>query len=288
MNYTNSSDVSSLTGLGISVNNDGSLTLDATSWIRLLNADYNGVMGFFQNANSWGKAFTTMLTNAGTSSTTGVLALASRSNSNIESTLNANISREQSLISMQQTSLTAELNSANEIMQELPSQLEGVNELYSAITGYNQSQRLRSLILMGSYQEHALDGASAVDLVVALYDGIIRFLYAARRRLSAAMQAARRTAVKRALDIIIHLQARLRMDVGGSPAQALSEFYAAVFAQILQASQSASLEKFEHAIESVRNVRDAWRPGGQGSGGQSGAGAGWRRCREQRGGISTA
>ena len=32
---------------------------------------------------------------------------------------------------------------------------------------------------MGSYQEHALDGASAVDLVVALYDGMIRFLYAA-------------------------------------------------------------------------------------------------------------
>jgi|CZKL01.1.fsa_nt_gi hypothetical protein len=26
---------------------------------------------------------------------------------------------------------------------------------------------------MGSYQERALDGASAVDLVVALYDGII-------------------------------------------------------------------------------------------------------------------
>jgi len=32
---------------------------------------------------------------------------------------------------------------------------------------------------MGSYREHALDGASAVDLVVALYDGMIRFLYAA-------------------------------------------------------------------------------------------------------------
>ena len=65
--------------------------------------------------------------------------------------------------------------------------------------------------------------------------------------------------MKRALDIIIHLQARLRMDVGGRPAQVLSEFYASVFAQILQASQSASIEKFEHAIECVRNVRDAWR-----------------------------
>jgi hypothetical protein len=31
------------------------------------------------------------------------------------------------------------LNSANEIMQQLPSQIAGVNELYSAITGYNQS-----------------------------------------------------------------------------------------------------------------------------------------------------
>ena len=49
------------------------------------------------------------------------------------------------------------------------------------------------------------------------------------------------------------------MDVGGRPAQSLSEFYAAIFAQLLQASQSASKAKFEHAIDCVRNVRDAWR-----------------------------
>ncbi|MGH9604493.1 MAG: flagellar export chaperone FliS [Terracidiphilus sp.] len=112
---------------------------------------------------------------------------------------------------------------------------------------------------MGSYREHALDAASAVDLVVALYDGIIRFLYAAAAAVERGNAEERRTAVKRALDIIIHLQARLRMDVGGRPAQALSEFYASVFAQILQASQSASKTKFEHAIGCVRNVRDAWR-----------------------------
>ncbi len=112
---------------------------------------------------------------------------------------------------------------------------------------------------MGSYQEHALDGASAVDLVVALYDGIIRFLYAAGDAVDRADTVGRRIAVKRALDIIIHLQARLRMDVGGKPAEALSEFYATVFAEIMQASASASRQKFEHAIECVRNVRDAWR-----------------------------
>lgn len=112
---------------------------------------------------------------------------------------------------------------------------------------------------MTSYREHTLEGASAVDLVVALYDGIIRFLYAAIEAVERGDADGRRTAVKRALDIIIHLQARLRMDVGGRPAQSLSEFYAAIFAQILQASQSASKPKFEHAIDCVRNVRDAWR-----------------------------
>ena len=93
---------------------------------------------------------------------------------------------------------------------------------------------------MGSYQDHVLDGASAVDLVVALYDGIIRFLYSAVDAVDRGDQDSRRIAVKRALDILIHLQARLRMDIGGRPAQALSEFYASIFAQIMQASQSAS------------------------------------------------
>jgi flagellar protein FliS len=112
---------------------------------------------------------------------------------------------------------------------------------------------------MNAYREHALEGASAIDLVVALYDGIIRFLYAAIAAVERGDADARRIAVKRAMDIVIHLQARLRMDVGGRPAQSLSEFYAAIFAELLQASQSASKSKFEHAIDCVRNVRDAWR-----------------------------
>ncbi len=120
---------------------------------------------------------------------------------------------------------------------------------------------------MGNYREHALEGASAIDLVVALYDGMIRFLYAAINAVERGDAEGRRAEVKRALDIIIHLQARLRMDVGGRPAQALSEFYASIFAQILQASQSASRAKFEHAIDCVRNVRDAWRQVARDAGG---------------------
>jgi flagellar protein FliS len=112
---------------------------------------------------------------------------------------------------------------------------------------------------MGNYLGYGLEGASAVDLVVALYDGIIRFLYTACEAVERGDTDGRRAAAKRAMDIIIHLQSRLRMDVGGKPAQALSEFYTAIFAEIIQASQSASSTKFQHAIDCVRNVRDAWR-----------------------------
>jgi flagellar hook-associated protein 2 len=142
LNYTNSSDLSGLASLGISVSTkaDGSLTFDASTLDSVLNSDFKGVLGFFQNANSWGQNFSTIMNNAGTSSSKGILSLAAKANSSNESTLNAYISREESLISIQQASLTAELNSANQIMQQLPTMLEGINQLYSAITGYNQNK----------------------------------------------------------------------------------------------------------------------------------------------------
>ncbi len=139
LNYNDSSDINNLTSLGISVNDDGSLTFDADSLDSLLNSDYNGVVGFFQDAGSLGQTFANMLNNAGTGSSTGILALAQSSNSSTESTLNAEISKEQSYISAQQSSLTTELNEANQTLQQLPTQLDEMNELYSAITGYDQN-----------------------------------------------------------------------------------------------------------------------------------------------------
>jgi flagellar hook-associated protein 2 len=139
LNYANSSDINSLSSLGISVNNDGSLSFDAASLDSVLNSDYSSVAGFFQNVNSWGQTFSSLLTSSGTSSVTGLLSLATKANSSMESTLNANISKEESLISIEQKSLTTELNMANQIMQSIPTLLDQVNELYSAITGYNQN-----------------------------------------------------------------------------------------------------------------------------------------------------
>lgn len=139
LGYTSSGDITAMSGMGITVNTDGSLSLDVESLDSVLNSDYSGIVALFQNANSWGANFSQMLTSSGTSSSTGILKLAINSNSSVESTLNADITREESLISSESKSLTTELNSANEILQAIPEQLSEVNELYSAITGYNQS-----------------------------------------------------------------------------------------------------------------------------------------------------
>jgi flagellar protein FliS len=111
---------------------------------------------------------------------------------------------------------------------------------------------------MNSYSVRALEGASGVELTVALYDGIIRFMHNAIDAVSRGDAAQRRYAVKRAMDIVIHLQATLRMDIGGKPAEALAEFYVAMFALMLQGSQANSRGKFEQVIACVKNIREAW------------------------------
>ncbi|SEC46563.1 flagellar export chaperone FliS [Terriglobus roseus] len=108
------------------------------------------------------------------------------------------------------------------------------------------------------YREHALAGATGVDLIVALYDGWIRFLHRAADAAENGDVTERRYAVKRSLDILMYLEARLRPDIGGSPAGALSDFYAAMFTMTLEASREGSAEALRKVIDCVRNVKEAW------------------------------
>jgi flagellar protein FliS len=109
-----------------------------------------------------------------------------------------------------------------------------------------------------NYQQQALIGATGMELVLALYDGTIRFLYRAAQCVEEQDVRGRRIAVSRALDVLMYLQARLRPDLGGSTAQSLSDFYATMFTMSLEASHYESIEQFHEVIASIRNVRDAW------------------------------
>jgi flagellar hook-associated protein 2 len=145
INFTQSSGaITTLSQLGItaSASDDGTLTLDNSTLDSALSSNYQDAMNFFQTSasyTSFGSNLTTVLNNLSNNGPDGAIYLALQQDSSQESELNTNITNENNAISAQQTQLTTELNEANYTLQEIPQQLDEVNELYSAITGYNQS-----------------------------------------------------------------------------------------------------------------------------------------------------
>jgi flagellar hook-associated protein 2 len=132
-----SGSIKNITQLGISMNNDGTLTLNADTLSSALNTNLADVTGFLQNSGSFGQTMSTTLNNLGTQAPNGSIYLAQQQNSAQEKALNADISNEDTLLAAQSTQLTNELNAANQILQSIPSQLSQVNEIYSSFTGYN-------------------------------------------------------------------------------------------------------------------------------------------------------
>lgn len=129
--------ISNITQLGLSVNKDGTLALNTDTLDSALNSNFADVTGFLQNSGSFGQLFATTLNNLGTQAPSGAIYLAQQQNSAQEAALNQNISDEDARLATQKTALTDELNAANQILQSIPSQLNQINEVYSAITGYN-------------------------------------------------------------------------------------------------------------------------------------------------------
>lgn len=130
--------ISNITQLGISINNDGTLTLNPDTLNSALNSNFSDVTGFLQNSGSFGQTLSTALNNVGTQAPDGAVYLAEQQNSTQETALNADITNENALLASQKTQLTNELNTANQILQSIPSQLNEINEIYSATTGFNE------------------------------------------------------------------------------------------------------------------------------------------------------
>lgn len=124
--------------LGLSANADGTLKLDVPAFDGALNAHFSDVVGFFQNAGSFGQQFASSLSSLGSSTSKGAVSLALAQNSTVEAGLTANIAAEEALLATQKIFLTKELNLANQELQSIPQQLAEVDQIYSAITGYNQ------------------------------------------------------------------------------------------------------------------------------------------------------
>jgi flagellar hook-associated protein 2 len=134
--------VNSLIALGITASaaSDGTITLDADKLGNVLNGNFEQVVSFFQDSESFGYTFAKTLHSLGNNSGAhGAISLALSEDSRQEKMLNDNISKQEELIATQKAHLTAELSLANQTLQSIPRMIQQVDEMYSAITGYHSS-----------------------------------------------------------------------------------------------------------------------------------------------------
>ncbi|MFY9935490.1 MAG: flagellar filament capping protein FliD [Silvibacterium sp.] len=134
--------VTSFTQLGISTNDDGTLSLDTDTLDSLLNTNYQDVANFFQPSayfTSFGGNLSNVVNNLGNNAPDGTIYLTLQQDAAEESSLNTNITNENTQISAEQTQLTTELNAANYTLEQIPTAIAQVNEIYSAITGYDEN-----------------------------------------------------------------------------------------------------------------------------------------------------
>ena len=128
-----------LSTAGISIKQDGTLSLDSNALNTALNANFTGIVNLFQESGGVGETLSSEVTNLGNSQPNALLSLAAAQNTSEEASLNATLTTMTASITAQEAQLTTTLNAANQTLQLLPTQLDIVNELYSAITGYGQS-----------------------------------------------------------------------------------------------------------------------------------------------------
>jgi len=134
--------INSLISLGITANTaaDGTISLDTGALSDALNNNFAQVVSFFQDSSSFGSSFTSTLDSLGTSSSKGgAISLTQAEDSSQETMLNDNITKQEALIATRKAALTTELNTANQVLQSIPSLIQQVDEMYSAITGYKSS-----------------------------------------------------------------------------------------------------------------------------------------------------
>jgi flagellar hook-associated protein 2 len=118
---TGSGAYNNLASLGISMNDDGTLSVDSSQLSSALSSNPSSVLGFFQNATQTGFAdsFHKDLTNL-TNPMEGVLNLDLAQNSTQQTDLNNSISNFETQLTAEQTQLTAEFSQVNASLQAYP------------------------------------------------------------------------------------------------------------------------------------------------------------------------
>jgi flagellar secretion chaperone FliS len=109
-----------------------------------------------------------------------------------------------------------------------------------------------------AYRETDVGGATAVRLVVLLYEQVIQDLRQATLAIQQNNIELRTKLINHALDVICLLQGSLNMERGGQVARNLVRFYVTLRANLWEAQLHGSEEKVSQQITDLLALREAW------------------------------
>jgi flagellar protein FliS len=110
-----------------------------------------------------------------------------------------------------------------------------------------------------SYRKSAIEGATTIGLMIALFDTLAGDLRRAAVALHNNDIQTRCNELNHATLVLAQLENWLDMKNGGESAQTLSRFYAYLRAKMIEASASKSAKILEAQIDMILHVRSAWQ-----------------------------
>jgi flagellar secretion chaperone FliS len=124
-----------------------------------------------------------------------------------------------------------------------------------------------------SYRRAEIKDASAVRLVIIMYDMLVADLQRAIEAVHAGDVEKRSAEIKHAFLVLQQLEGSLEMEKGGEAAKNLSFFYSVMRSKILEAHIKISVPMLQKQIEHILDVRSAWEQVDPGKASAAAAGA---------------
>ena len=112
--------------------------------------------------------------------------------------------------------------------------------------------------ILSAYQQTAVQGASQIGLVIALYDTIIRDFRRAMEAMDRGNVETRVHELNHALTVIAHLKSVLDHRNGGEVATRFDHFYEVAQGMVLSVNVYASKETLANLIGMFGTTRAAW------------------------------
>jgi flagellar hook-associated protein 2 len=132
-------DFSTLGSLGISMNDDGTLTVDATQLSDAMNSDYQGVVSFFQGTSGFATGLSSQLTQL-TDPTKGAFNLDLKGMQSTYSSLQDNVDNLETYIATQQQLWLQQYTQMNVALLQFPAQQQEMDALFGTGAYSNSSK----------------------------------------------------------------------------------------------------------------------------------------------------